>query len=68
MGSLAPLRDWRNSNKLVLDALVVGGGFGGLYTLHKLRSKGLNAKGVEAGKDFGGVWYWNRESALRVKN
>lgn len=45
---------------LQLDALVVGCGFGGLYTLYKLRDKGLNAKAVDAADGLGGVWHWNR--------
>lgn len=45
---------------LELDALVVGSGFGGLYTLHKLREKGLNVNAVDAADSLGGVWHWNR--------
>lgn len=43
-----------------LDALVVGAGFGGVYQLKKLRDEGYRVKLVEAGGDYGGVWYWNR--------
>jgi hypothetical protein len=42
----------------VLDVLVVGAGFAGLYQLH-LRGLGYNVKVFEAGSDIGGVWYWN---------
>lgn len=55
-------QDWRTAKHLDLDALVVGGGFGGLYTLHRLRKRGLEAKVFEAGKELGGVWHWNRKS------
>lgn len=58
--------DWRTEQKLELDALVIGGGFGGVYTLYKLRELGLNAKIFEAGKELGGVWYWNRYPGARV--
>ena len=42
-----------------LDALVIGGGFGGVYLLHLLRQQGFKAKIVEAGGGLGGIWYWN---------
>jgi len=57
---------WRTDQAIELDALVVGGGFGGLYTLYKLRQQGLNAKIFEAGTALGGVWYWNRYPGARV--
>jgi cation diffusion facilitator CzcD-associated flavoprotein CzcO len=48
-----------------LDVLVIGAGFGGMYALHKMREKGLTARGIEAGKDVGGTWYWNRYPGAR---
>lgn len=43
------------------DAVVVGAGFGGLYSVHKLRNElGLNVRGYDNGSDVGGTWYWNR--------
>ncbi|WP_017589625.1 flavin-containing monooxygenase [Nocardiopsis ganjiahuensis] len=44
-----------------VEALVIGGGFGGLTTAARLRQAGLRSIRVtdEAG-DFGGTWYWNR--------
>tara|TARA_Y100001934_G_scaffold282786_1_gene398370 strand:- start:6182 stop:7774 length:1593 start_codon:yes stop_codon:yes gene_type:complete len=48
-----------------LDAVVVGAGFSGLYMMHRLRQRGLNAQGFEAGKDVGGTWYWNRYPGAR---
>ena len=43
-----------------LDALVVGGGFGGLYQLKKFRDLGLSVKAIDAAGDVGGTWYLNR--------
>jgi cation diffusion facilitator CzcD-associated flavoprotein CzcO len=44
-----------------LDALVVGGGFGGLLAAARLQQAGItNIRIVEKGGDFGGTWYWNR--------
>ena len=47
------------------DALVVGAGFAGLFTLHTLRKLGLATLVIEAGDDVGGVWYWNRYPGAR---
>lgn len=47
------------------DALVIGAGFGGMYMLIKLRQLGLRAMVIEAGKDVGGTWYWNRYPGAR---
>ncbi len=44
-----------------VDALVVGGGFGGLLAGARLRQAGLERiRLIEKGGDFGGTWYWNR--------
>ena len=49
-----------------LDALVIGAGFAGLYSLLSLRDRlGLSVKVVEAGGDLGGTWYWNRYPGAR---
>ena len=43
------------------DAVVVGAGFGGLYSVHKLRNEqGMNVKAYDSAGDVGGTWYWNR--------
>ena len=43
----------------VLDVLVVGAGFSGLYQLDRLRDLGFSVKIYEAAPALGGVWYWN---------
>lgn len=43
----------------VLDVLVVGGGFSGLYALDQLRDRGFAVKVWDAAGDFGGIWWWN---------
>jgi cyclohexanone monooxygenase len=48
-----------------VDAVVVGAGFSGLYTLWRLRELGLSARAFEAGTDVGGTWYWNRYPGAR---
>jgi len=54
-------RDIPNS----VDAVVIGGGFAGVYALHKLNEMGLSVRGFEAGRDVGGTWYWNRYPGAR---
>jgi cyclohexanone monooxygenase len=49
----------------VLDAVVVGAGFAGLYALHKLRSQGLSVRVFEAAPEVGGTWYYNRYPGAR---
>lgn len=52
---------------LDLDVLIVGGGFGGVYLLHRLRDEmGLKCKIFEAGADLGGIWHWNCYPGARV--
>ncbi|KAE8385106.1 hypothetical protein BDV23DRAFT_25562 [Aspergillus alliaceus] len=43
-----------------LDALVIGAGFGGIYSLYSLHREGLKVKAIETAPDVGGTWYWNR--------
>ncbi len=47
------------------DAIVVGGGLGGLYALYRLRKMGLTARAFEAGSGVGGTWFWNRYPGAR---
>lgn len=49
-----------------VDAIIVGGGFGGMYAVHKFNQLGLSLQAFEAGGDVGGVWYWNRYPGARV--
>ncbi|MET0189517.1 MAG: NAD(P)-binding protein, partial [Pseudonocardia sediminis] len=43
-----------------VDALVVGGGFGGLVAGARLRDAGLDRiRIVDTASDLGGTWYWN---------
>lgn len=51
--------------KGVLDALVLGGGFGGMHMLYKLREMGLKVLALETGESVGGAWYWNRYPGAR---
>ena len=44
-----------------VDALIVGGGFGGLLAGARLRQAGLaDVRIVEKGGRIGGTWYWNQ--------
>lgn len=48
------------------DAVVIGAGVTGIYQTHLLDKEGLTVLGVEAGKDVGGTWYWNRYPGCRL--
>ncbi|MFU8815066.1 MAG: flavin-containing monooxygenase [Pseudomonadales bacterium] len=50
----------------VLDALIIGAGFHGLYQLHRLRELGFAVRIFEAGAELGGIWYWNCYPGARV--
>ncbi len=49
----------------LIDVLIVGAGFAGLYMLHRARQLGLRAQVLEAGDGVGGTWYWNRYPGAR---
>jgi cyclohexanone monooxygenase len=55
-----------NGEIQVLDVVIVGAGFAGLYLLDRLRSMGMTAQVFEAGGGLGGVWYWNCYPGARV--
>lgn len=48
------------------DAIVVGGGFGGITQLFKLREAGYSVHGIERRTFLGGVWHHNRYPGARV--
>jgi len=49
----------------IVDAVVVGAGFAGLYMLYRLRELGMTTRVFEAGDGVGGTWYWNRYPGAR---
>ncbi len=55
----------RAGGAAVLDLLIVGAGFAGMYMLVKARELGFTACVLEAGGDVGGTWYWNRYPGAR---
>ncbi|MBW0114287.1 flavin-containing monooxygenase [Pseudonocardia abyssalis] len=49
-----------------VDVVVVGAGFAGLYSTHRLRNLlGLTVQSFDAGSGPGGTWYWNRYPGAR---
>ena len=49
-----------------LDAVIIGAGFSGLYSLHRLRDDlGLKVRAFDAAEDIGGTWFWNRYPGAR---
>ena len=54
-------RTEREPVRETVEVLVMGGGFGGLYTAARLQKAGIeNFRIIERAGDFGGTWYWNR--------
>jgi cyclohexanone monooxygenase len=49
----------------IIDVVVVGAGFAGLYMLYRLRQMGIQAIAFEAADDVGGTWYYNRYPGCR---
>jgi cyclohexanone monooxygenase len=47
------------------DALVIGAGFAGMYSLYRLREQGFLVRAIEAAPDVGGTWYHNRYPGCR---
>lgn len=48
------------------DAIVIGAGASGIYSLYHLKKRGYNAMLIEAGDGVAGTWYWNRYPGLHV--
>lgn len=56
----APTKEHTNADETgVLDTLIVGGGFSGLYLLDRLREQGFDVKVWDAAGGLGGIWWWN---------
>jgi cyclohexanone monooxygenase len=49
----------------MVDIVVIGAGFAGLYAHHKVRELRLSVFGFEAAPEVGGTWYWNRYPGAR---
>lgn len=49
----------------MLDVVVIGAGFSGLYMLHRLRQLGIRARVLEAADGVGGTWLFNRYPGAR---
>jgi cation diffusion facilitator CzcD-associated flavoprotein CzcO len=59
-------RSSTHTSPVLLDAIVVGAGFSGLYQLLLLRDRlGLSVKVLDAAQGVGGTWYWNRYPGAR---
>lgn len=54
-----------DTNKDILDALVIGTGVTGIYALYRLQESGLNVRAVDKAGGVGGTWWWNRYPGAR---
>jgi len=55
----------QNTALNMVDVVIVGAGFSGLYLIHRLRAEGYTLRVFERGSDVGGTWYWNRYPGAR---
>ncbi|KAF2020086.1 cyclopentanone monooxygenase [Aaosphaeria arxii CBS 175.79] len=55
-----------NTEATEFDVLIIGAGFGGCYSLYRLRQLGFKVHLLEAGSTLGGVWHWNNYPGARV--
>ena len=46
------------ADNLDVDVLIIGGGFGGIYSLYEMRKQGFSTVLYEAGLGYGGTWRW----------
>ena len=54
-----------DSNAKILDAVIIGAGFAGLYSLYRMLGADHTARVFEVGDNVGGTWYWNRYPGAR---
>ena len=47
------------------DAIIIGAGVTGLYSLYRLRQLGFSLQVFEEGGGVGGTWFWNRYPGCR---
>ena len=52
-------------DKTHFEVVIVGAGVAGIYQLHQLLERGVDATIVEAASDLGGTWYHNRYPGCR---
>lgn len=55
----------QNARTELVDVVIVGAGFAGLYGVHRLREAGLSIRAFERAPGVGGTWYWNRYPGAR---
>jgi cation diffusion facilitator CzcD-associated flavoprotein CzcO len=47
------------------DAIIIGSGVTGLYSLYRLRELGFSVRAFDDASGVGGTWYWNRYPGCR---
>ena len=50
------------------DAIIIGAGVTGLYSLYRMRKLGFSVRAFEEGGGVGGTWYWNRYPGCRFNS
>src|ERR1700735_3726170 len=47
------------------EVIVIGAGVAGIYQINLLADLGVDAAVLDAARDLGGTWYWNRYPGAR---
>ena len=47
------------------DAIVIGSGVTGLYSLYRMREQGFSVRAFDDAAGVGGTWFWNRYPGCR---
>ena len=47
------------------DAIVIGSGVTGLYSLYRMREQGFSVRAFDDASGVGGTWFWNRYPGCR---
>ncbi len=55
----------RNGDVEEYDALIIGAGVTGLYSMYRFRNLGFSVRAFEDASGVGGTWYWNRYPGAR---
>jgi cation diffusion facilitator CzcD-associated flavoprotein CzcO len=64
-GQACAAREGRAAVPERADVVIVGAGFAGMYLLHLMRQRGIDAVALDKASGVGGTWYWNRYPGAR---
>jgi len=61
-----PVSSYGRSDEIEeFDAIIIGSGVTGLYSLYRMRQLGFSVRAFDDASGVGGTWYWNRYPGCR---